>query len=1334
MHHTTEKGTKVNRTERSTKILIALMAVLGVVGFAPGVASAAFTRPFLRQLTGTTSGPFSCPSGFKCPAGLAVDGEDHLWVSEINGPPYPLNKFNSAEHENAFLETLDIEGKNPPVFEGREVLTLPEGLAIDRSTGSFYVSGGNTVSLGDSYIEVFDKTGAFVKRFGPFQDPHVAVDNSTNLLEDPSACSPGCTVYVAHSSADDAPPNGDGLPQGIEKLDSSGVPVNFKGCPECSSYVSGNQITGTPSKTFEGSNHPTPTSVAVDSLGNIYVVNNGEGSQNAIDEYEPSGKFLREFTGAETPGLGESHDRGGFGGTPEGIAVDSLSNHLLVSIDGNSREGKGVVDEFDIATGKFLHQITETSEGAKLSELGEITVDSHGDLYVVDLQRHAVEVYGPGLFDPTVRLGEATQRTPSTAILSGAVNPEAGVNPEHSGLSECKFEYVPQAQLEANGFESVTPPEEAPCVPAAASIPANEAFDPVHAQIAGLASGTTYRYRLLAKTSGVIGGTSASEPLAFTAPHAPRVDSTSVANISSTFADLHAQINPLGAATTYHFEYSSDGVTWVKAPVPDAGIGSGGASGSADASVVQQIGPLLPGTTYAFRVVATSEIEGRTETTVGVEAAFTTLAPTAPGLPDGRSYELLTPPNKGSEEDLFTKPETVPHTFDNGNVGYPSDSGEEFLLGKYVFKREINGWQTSSLASPSPGVQAIKVQVFDPSGFSQVGIADYVGSKASVGGANLLSLLGPPGGPYTTIYSETATSEHTATTQIAGASRGLSHVVLESSDHTVVTGDETQDPGSKALYEYAGGTFTLVSVNGKGAPFRCGALLGQSAIAGSRRNAVSADGSRIFFTAPDPYVVADGTPSTKECWNGATSNVPQLYLRLEGTTVRVSSPEAGWSPQGQVAPSIYAGASEDGSKVFFVSETELTKDDAGHNVNNMHDPELYEYDTETGMLTRISAGESGKAAGGVYTVPAINADGSVVYFTAFGRLAYGAPSVGEHEVNLYRHDTRTNTTVYVATVDRRDYPSSAGSDTWWGRGAAKNIPLEVALAPDASWYTTPDGRYLLFASTSDLASYSTAEPSHAPGNGDCPVTDVETEAAEFGHCNEVYRYDSLSGDIVCVSCDRSGAPPVSDAYFAHGAGGGAPAEGPVRAMSDDGSYVFFDSADPLVSQANNHTQDVFEWEARGKGGCELAAGCVHLLSSGHEPSPSFFLGASADGSNVFFGTHARLVPQDTDESGDLYDARIGAGFPVQGGKGPCEGNACENPATTPIDATPGSLTFSGAGNLTTEVASPPTKKVTPKKTAKCKEGFIKKHNKCVKAKAKKAAKKAKKASNNRRVK
>jgi hypothetical protein len=410
--------------------------------------------------------------------------------------------------------------------------------------------------------------------------------------------------------------------------------------------------------------------------------------------------------------------------------------------------------------------------------------------------------------------------------------------------------------------------------------------------------------------------------------------------------------------------------------------------------------------------------------------------------------------------------------------------------------------------------------------------------------------------------------------------------------------------------------------------------------------------------------------------------------------------------------------------VFFLTEAELTKDDAG-----IHDPELYEYDLGKPVgerLTRVSHGESGSVAGGVWTVPAVSADGSAVYFMANGVLASNQGADGTHAspencksgleestCNLYRYDTATATTTYVAPVSGRDYPSNK-SGGWW-----KSLPAmasEVALDSGADWYTTPDGRYLLFASTRELTGYSTASPSQTT----CEIPG--TQGSHEGHCAEVYRYDSATGGLTCVSCNPSGAPPVSNALFARSAIE-QPSSGPVRAMSDDGSYVFFDTADALVPQDENRTLDVYEWHE----------GRVSLISSGKDKAPSFFLGQSAaeiggvhvEAANVFFGTHAGLVPQDTGDSGDVYDARICAEAdpcikPPVGETAQCEGDACQNPPPAPIDATPGSLTFFGAGNLLGEV--PPRKTVTPKKTVRCSKGKKLSHGKCVKTKTKKKAK------------
>ena len=129
-------------------------------------------------------------------------------------------------------------------------------------------------------------------------------------------------------------------------------------------------------------------------------------------------------------------------------------------------------------------------------------------------------------------------------------------------------------------------------------------------------------------------------------------------------------------------------------------------------------------------------------------------------------------------------------------------------------------------------------------------------------------------------------------------------------------------------------------------------------------------------------------------------------------------------------------------------------------------------------------------------------------------------------------------------------------------------------------------------------------------------------------------------------------------------------------------------------------------------------GCVSLISAGTSGEESAFLDASESGDDVFFLTRSRLNPQDVDNALDVYDAHVCSAeapcLPEPPPPAPaCEGDACQQPATPPVDATPGSLTFNGAGNV-----------------LECPKGKVKKSGKCVK---KQQAKKHKKKSKHKKL-
>jgi hypothetical protein len=724
-------------------------------------------------------------------------------------------------------------------------------------------------------------------------------------------------------------------------------------------------------------------------------------------------------------------------------------------------------------------------------------------------------------------------------------------------------------------------------------------------------------------------------------------------------------------------------------------------------------------------------------------------------LPECRVYEQVTPVDKGDAVDIFgtTLKGDEGIGVEKGNEAFVAEDGDAILVhtdgsfatdatasaSAYVFSRNATEWHMNVLAEPVKQPQEAGETpefMLDPRDLSEVGFNIEVGTQSERFGGDPSAfhdteLLGPAGGPYSPLASLTGFATLTPI-RMVGGSEDLSRVVLQSEQHSLAPGAEAQDAGSEALYETTGGecapTSTackLVNVNDQGEPLSpCGAVLGQYpriSDGGGTHSAVSSDGSKIFFTAPEPQPQTSGVG----CWNHGPDydqenppeheeNPPELYVREDGTrTVEISKPEEGVkmapeNPENPELPAVFVGASANGSKVFFMTKMQLTQGATGH------DPELYEYNFEPGpqekKLTLISGGPSGTLEGDVDSVTAVSSDGSAVYFSAFDELASGASKdspEGDYlsPVNLYRYDTTTGVTTYITTLTRWDYPLHFGNlESWYGRelgsgqsGERSTGTEEEGLADSKEWYTTGDGRFLVFGTVSPLTGFDNKE---APGEY-CPNN--FTAAPRVEACFELYRYDAEAAErhepsLLCVSC--VGGAPVDGAYFARNYLESAASE-PPRPISENGEDVFFESASALVPNATPGRTHVYEWHN----------GALSLISSPNDPGNALFLGSSADGSNVFFVTHTQLAASDTDQSADIYDARVDGGFagltPSQ-----CTGTGCQGvPAAPPIFATPSSVTFEGVGNF----PPPPSPAVVKpaKKTVKCGKGKKLSHGKCV---------------------
>jgi hypothetical protein len=574
---------------------------------------------------------------------------------------------------------------------------------------------------------------------------------------------------------------------------------------------------------------------------------------------------------------------------------------------------------------------------------------------------------------------------------------------------------------------------------------------------------------------------------------------------------------------------------------------------------------------------------------------FTTHPLAEPGLPDGRVYELVSPTNKnggdvGGEDDNGALASGLAESSVSGSaITYASfasfgDAQSAKLVTQYLSTRGPTGWSTHALAPPAASAAVIVTTPVSPYHLFTpeltAGVLDWtspaLAPEAPVDLDNLYvhTLESLTYQLVTTVAPPSPTPVDYAV-KFVGASSDLTHVVFEANDALT--------PGAPAnaqsVYEWTDGGLRLVSVlPGPGEVAAAGAGAGDGHD-GTFANAVSADGSRIFWTDE----------------NG------QLYVREDGaSTVQLNASQR--TPSLGEGSTVFRAATPDGAQVFFTDETPLTngpQDNGG----------LYAYDFANGTLTDLTP--DGAGSPGVEGVLGTSTDGHSVYFVATAALAAGGVA-GDNNLYLARDGALT----FIAALSHED-----GSD--W----TQQFDQRTARV-------TSDGEYLAFMSDAPLTGYDNL--------------DANTGKAD----TEVFVYDAGTGELACASCNPSGARPVGAAWVpTAGSTGYLP-----RYISEDGQRVFFNSSDALLPSASNGLQNVYEYEH----------GNVYLISSGTSDGLSTFADASANGDDVFFTTRSQLVPEDRDAGSDMYDARVGGGFPVPPAPpAPCQGEGCRGPVSAP---------------------------------------------------------------------
>jgi WD40-like Beta Propeller Repeat len=651
----------------------------------------------------------------------------------------------------------------------------------------------------------------------------------------------------------------------------------------------------------------------------------------------------------------------------------------------------------------------------------------------------------------------------------------------------------------------------------------------------------------------------------------------------------------------------------------------------------------------------------------------TTGQPYSTGLAECRAYEMVSPLDKQAHE-VHLSVDKSPVSAAGDEVGFESignfaDPDGSNVGGYYASQRSDSGWTTHSTLVPDSLIS--EANVFS-GGMSYSADLSEVTFCGDVGPSNIASRenvhpvtcarrtadgswLASPS--YVPASGSVASPNQFTITNLGGSS-DLSDIVFQSNagENHLLPNDSSTAVGanSGSLYEIAGlggptPTLRLVNVDNAGAligPATVPALGG--GIASTRYQAVSADGSTIYFTA---------TP---------TGGVATVYARQNGTiTTAVSNPTPAECTVCSPTPAAatYQGASSDGSRVYFTTTQELTDADS----DSTSDLYEYDFDSATGHhVVQVSAGGTGDATPGIGAqvkgVLRTSADGSHAYFVASGVLTTLPNGSGQTATlganNLYAF--------------QRDAAHPAGATSFIGSLPSSDSALwGVDIARQAE--TTPDGRYLVFVTTAKLTA-----------------DDTDTAA-------DAYRYDSQTGALARVS---GGAPGSSDTgntaedtvNIGSPPGVSAGAYPDInelgRSISDDGSTIAFATVEALSADDVNDAYDIYAWR-EGTG--------VSMISDGHDP-----LGANArpaktggsgttslepaamspSGSDIFFSTRTQLTPGDQDQLKDVYDARIGGGLPAPPATPSCIGEACQAAASGPPSfGAPTSTSLRGAGNV-----------------------------------------------------
>jgi uncharacterized protein YegP (UPF0339 family) len=738
------------------------------------------------------------------------------------------------------------------------------------------------------------------------------------------------------------------------------------------------------------------TRIAVNSATNrVYVSDNGAGKKNVVVFGSPvplpttKANAASDITGTKATLNGTIN--------PEGLAVEDCFFEYGEDLNGEPNYEQEVECEALPPTDSASHPVS-----ADISGLVPNGTTYHFRL--VASNENGTE-QSP---DKTFVTANTVGTEPATGIGTIGATLNGALRPEGDQFTSCAFEYGLSTSA---GFE-----EEAQCTPPAASIEPDFSIHAVSAALSGLKSNATYKFRLTATNSE---GTLSGETLTFTTLGPPQITELRASFAGQSSATLEARIDPSGFATSYRFEWGPTTAYGTSVPADfEPFVGSGepvrvtakvgglSAAGTYHFRIVA---------TNSVDVTESPDQTLETLNSCGLPdgRCFELVSPWDVG--PNSAAGLIAAGNELEFQAARTGSGAVAYDIENG-LPDSTQGGAVLFRGK----RGSGGWSSTQLsppilvrnelAGPSSAASATLFLSSDLSCGVVASSQPLTGDAGTnfareAGGSNLYRTN--PDGSFTAITTlpPQNTEEEVKSSQglfggvfqneykVLGATQDCRKVVF--SAQYIYPGVDCL--GTNRLYEWDEGALRCVGI--VPGPSGDAPVVAQGGADHNHFNVLSQDGSRVFFSA-----MRKASPNPAEIGKVA------VFVREDGTSTRdlslsqTSTPDEG---------ATYQYATKDGSRVFLTANAGLTDESSSEGTD------LYEYDLESEELTDLTVNqdEGGAAVAGFVGA---SEDGSRVYFLAKGQLVPGrgrtfAENQGTGAYSLY--SAREGDIRFVASID-----------------------------------------------------------------------------------------------------------------------------------------------------------------------------------------------------------------------------------------------------------------------------------------------------------------------------